>query len=117
MTTPIATGRGRWAIAALLLATVLAVAALGSGSAGARAPKSVDIADFKFTPRTLHVKAGTKVDFTNESPVTHTATRAGAFDTGHIRPGKSVLVKFAQKGTFAYHCMIHPFMHGTIVVE
>jgi plastocyanin len=25
-------------------------------------------------------------------------------------------VRFTQKGTFAYHCTIHPFMHGKIVV-
>jgi plastocyanin len=107
--------RGRIAIAAALAVAALLVAALGS--AGAGATKSVAIANFKFQPGTLHVKAGTKVDFANDSKVTHTATRAGAFDTGRIGPGKSILVKFTQKGTFAYHCTIHPFMHGTIVVE
>ncbi len=40
----------------------------------------------------------------------------GAFDTGHIKPGHSVAVRFTQKGTFSYHCEIHPFMHGKIVV-
>ena len=117
MTTVLGTWRGRIATAALLAAVTLVVAALGGGSAGASATKSVGIANFKFQPGTLHVKAGTKVDFTNNSQVTHTATRAGAFDTGHIAPGKSIIVKFTHKGTFAYHCTIHPFMHGTIVVE
>jgi plastocyanin len=115
MTTILGTWRGRWAIAALLAVAALAV--IGGTSAGARATRSVGIANFKFQPKTLHVRAGSKVDFSNESRVTHTATRAGAFDTGNIRPGKSILVKFTQKGTFAYHCTIHPFMHGTIIVE
>jgi plastocyanin len=117
MTTILGTWRGRIAIAATLAGAALALAVLGSGSAGAAATRSVDIANFKFQPKALHVQAGTKVDFTNASNVTHTATRAGAFDTGPIAPGKSILVKFTQKGTFAYHCTIHPFMHGTIVVE
>ncbi len=117
MTTILGSWRGRIAIAAVLAVATLAVAALGGGSAGASATRSVDIANFKFHPKTLHVRAGTEVDFSNDSKVTHTATRAGAFDTGHIAPGSSILVRFDQKGTFAYHCTIHPFMHGTIVVE
>jgi len=26
-------------------------------------------------------------------------------------------VRFKQKGTFAYHCEIHPLMHGKIIVD
>ncbi len=117
MTTILGTWRRRIAIAAMISAAALVMAALGSGSAGASATSSVDIANFKFHPKTIHIQAGTEVDFSNHSRVTHTATRAGAFDTGHIAPGKSILVKFTHPGTFAYHCTIHPFMHGTIVVE
>jgi plastocyanin len=115
MKTIFGTWRGRGAFVAMLAVAALLLTALGS--AGASPTKSVDIANFKFQPKTLHVTVGTQVDFSNDSKVTHTATRAGAFDTGRIKPGKSVLVKFTQKGTFAYHCTIHPFMHGTIVVE
>src|SRR6476659_3808020 len=48
---------------------------------------------------------------------THTATKAGSFDTKGIAPGKSKTVQFDKRGTFAYHCKIHPFMKGKIVVE
>ncbi len=54
--------------------------------------------------------------FSNTSGVVHTATHAGVFDTGRIKPGTSVSVRFTQKGTFPYHCKIHHFMHGKIVV-
>lgn len=101
----------------ILAVAAVALVVIGGVSAGASATKSVGIANFKFQPKAVHVKAGTKVAFTNNDKVTHTATRGGAFDTGDIRPGRSILVKFSQKGTFAYHCTIHPFMHGTIVVE
>src|SRR5258707_8112095 len=78
---------------------------------------TVDINHFAYHPPTLRIGAGTRVVFSNTSRVTHTASRRGSFSTGHIRPGKSVAIRFTQKGTFAYHCMIHPFMHGKIVVE
>jgi plastocyanin len=109
--------RARLATVSILAVAALAVVAFGGASAGASSTKAVGIANFKFQPGTLRVKAGTRVAFTNNSRVTHTATKAGAFDTGDIRPGRSILVKFTKPGTFAYHCTIHPFMHGTIVVE
>lgn len=77
----------------------------------------VGIRSFAFHPHALRVKRGTKVVFANDDSVAHTATRAGGFDTGHIRPGRSVAVRFAQRGVYVYHCTIHPFMHGRIVVR
>ncbi|HEV2857664.1 MAG TPA: cupredoxin domain-containing protein [Solirubrobacterales bacterium] len=113
--------QGRWGFALLIAIAVLAVAALQGGQAiGATAvasgAKSVDINHFAFHPPTLKVKRGGKVAFTNSQNVTHTAS-SGSFDTKRIAPGKSVLVRFSHKGTFAYHCKIHPFMKGKIVVE
>jgi len=109
----------------LLTIAVLAVAALLGGRAigatvdarGATASgaKSVDVNHFAFHPPTLHVKRGGKVTFTNSQNVTHTATGAGFDKT--LAPGSSATVKFSRKGTFAYHCKIHPFMKGKIVVE
>jgi plastocyanin len=103
------------AFAAALLATQGAPAAQ-SGPARASAAKTVDIKRFKFHPKTLEVAKGTKVVFSNSSGTAHTATDKGAFDSGHIKPGESFAVRFEQKGTFRYHCEIHPFMHGKIVV-
>lgn len=106
-----------------LAATVLALAGLHSELAsagptvGASRAKAVGIDHFAFQPSNLTVGVGTKVDFTNSSKVTHTATRAGAFNTGQIKPGATIGIRFKTKGTFAYHCSIHPFMHGTIVVK
>jgi len=116
----------RWlAVGIAIAATVFAIALLGIrsqiASAGTAAQASrartVTIDHFAFHPPTLTVGVGSKVVFSNTSGVTHTATRAGSFNTGHIRPGRSVAVRFSRKGTFAYHCAIHPFMHGKIVVQ
>ncbi len=100
---------------------VLAVASLRGGSASgatgtASGAKSVDINHFAFHPPTLRVKKGAKVAFSNTSDVTHTAS-SGSFDTNRIKPGTAKVVQFDQQGTFAYHCKIHPFMKGKIVVE
>jgi len=103
---------------ALILAMVASQAAPASTAGPARASKAatVNIRNFAFHPGTINIAKGTKVVFSNASGVTHTATRAGVFDTGRIKPGESAAVRFAQKGTFPYHCKIHKFMHGRIVV-
>ncbi len=112
-------------IAAALAAVAFGLALLGLygaiASAGptaqASGAKTVVINHFAYHPPTLTIAKGTSVTFANTSKVTHTATRPGSFSTGHIKPGKSVVIRFTQKGTYAYHCLIHPFMHGKIVVQ
>jgi plastocyanin len=116
--------RQRWGALALVIGlALLGVLAVRSGSASghatatASATKKVDINNFAFHPATIRVKRGGKVAFTNSSDVTHTATRAGSFDTGHIKPETTKRVTFGRRGTFAYHCSIHSFMKGKVVVE
>jgi len=109
----------------LVLAMALAVLAFAATREGraagpaaqASATKTVDIRNFAFHPPTIEIKKGGRVAFVNSSKTTHTATRAGSFDTKGIKPGESETVRFEQKGTFAYHCKIHPFMKGKVVVE
>lgn len=91
---------------------------IASAEDGARASRiaTVTISGFKFHPATVTIPRGSKVRFSNASGTAHTATRKGAFDTGRVKPGKAATVQFGAKGTFAYHCKIHPFMKGKIVV-
>jgi plastocyanin len=105
------------AIFGLLLAGIHSPGAAAGDSATASRTATVRIVNFAFGPATLRVAKGSEVAFSNSSRTVHTATRGGAFDTGRIKPGKSVTVRFRQKGTFAYHCEIHPQMRGTIVVD
>jgi plastocyanin len=120
----ISRSRLRWqllAAAALVLALMLTGIRSAGAAPGATATASkvakVDINHFAFHPPTLTIAKGSQVTFSNSSKVTHTATRNGSFDTGLIKPGKSVAVRFKQQGTFAYHCEIHPEMHGKIIVN
>ena len=121
-----ATGTWRgWKFAAAIALVAFGLALMGLrgaiASAGETAQASraagVEINHFAYHPPTLTIAKGAKVTFSNASKVTHTATSPGSFSTGHIKPGTSVSVNFNKPGTYAYHCLIHPFMHGKIVVE
>jgi len=65
------------------------------------------------------VTTGSAVTWTNGTGATHTATAdTGAWTTGNIGTGPTEgPVTFNTPGTFAYHCAIHPFMMGSVVVN
>jgi plastocyanin len=114
---------GRGAVALAIGLAVLATLAVqqsdasGRATASASGAKSVSIVNFAFKPGTVKVKRGGRVTFANTANTAHTATKGGAFDTKRIQPGESETVKLERRGTFVYHCKIHPFMKGKIVVE
>lgn len=101
---------------AVALSASQAAPAAAPGPARASASRTVTVKNFEYAPRNLQVGKGTRVVFSNASGTAHTATDKGAFDTGRIKGGKSVAIRFQQEGTFNYHCKIHPFMRGKIVV-
>lgn len=116
----------RWQSVATALAVVVFVIALigiygqaasARETAQASRTSTVTIPRFEFKPPTLTIPRGSKVRFSNTSGTAHTATRKGSFTTGRIKPGKSATVRFDRRGTFAYHCAIHPFMKGKVVVD
>jgi plastocyanin len=115
----------------LLAPLALALASCGGGddsaggtgspstaaNAGVGGGQTVQIDNFKFVPATIRVDVGARVTVSNKDSTAHTATAdAGGFDTDDIDPGESKTVTLTKAGRFAYHCEIHPFMHGVIVV-
>ena len=83
----------------------------------ATARASVTIDNFKFGPRTLTVKAGTKVTWTNHDAVAHSVNfSSGRINSKTLDQHAKFSHTFAAPGTYKYICAIHPFMHGTIVV-
>jgi plastocyanin len=90
----------------------------GSESGGNGGAKSVTISDFAYEPAELTVPKGTTVTFTNRDSAPHTATskESGLFESGTIDGGKTGQVELEESGTFAYYCLFHPFMKGTIIV-
>jgi plastocyanin len=117
----------------VLAALAGAVAGCGGGGSAAKAGGSsqakpsggggggstVGIANFKFSPASLTVHRGTKITVANHDSTAHTATAddGKSFDTGNIDPGATATITLAKAGTFKFHCSIHPFMHGTLVVK
>jgi plastocyanin len=112
----------RMAVAmAAVVGLLLAATWLSAGRARAANPDSVDIVNLAYNPAELTVQAGDTVTWTNNDGVGHTATSdAGApaaFDSSTIAPSGTFQFTFDVVGTYAYHCNIHAFMHGTVVVE
>jgi len=71
-----------------------------------------------FAPPTLTVTAGTTVTFGNNDSTTHTTVAdGGQWNSGNLEPGRTFTVKLDTPGTYSYHCVIHPFMTGKIVVQ
>lgn len=77
------------------------------------------IRDYTYEPAAITVPKGSTVTFTNRDSTPHTATskESGLFESGSLGTGKSSQVVLDESGTFAYYCLFHPFMKGTIVVE
>ena len=71
-----------------------------------------------FQPASLTIKAGDTVVWKNASDAIHTVTsNTMAFHTkGFLMAGHTIKFTFTHVGTFKYHCNVHLYMHGTIIV-
>jgi YVTN family beta-propeller protein len=77
----------------------------------------VGINQFAFDPQAMTIATGQSVTWTNMDPVQHTTTSDNPnWDSGALNQGASFSHGFDMPGTYTYHCNIHPFMHGTVVV-
>ena len=83
---------------------------------GALAIVKVSMRNMQFSPKTLRVKKGTVVEWTNDDMVPHTAT-SSSFDSGSLGRGQSWQHTFTAAGRFHYTCTFHPLMKGTIIVK
>jgi len=74
--------------------------------------------DQSFDPPQISVSTGSTVFWTNEDSIQHTVTSdEGLFDAGPISPGNTFENTFDSAGEFSYHCAIHPFMTGVVIVN
>jgi len=93
----------------------------GSGYTGG-STAAVAISGYAFSPSSVSFpgSAGVTVTWTNYDGVTHTVTSDnGTFpSSGDIGPnGTYALVFPTTPGTYSYHCSIHTYMTGSIVVK
>ena len=81
-----------------------------------------------FDPDTLTVKKGDKITVTNKDTLPHTVTSgtgptdptsAKQFDTSIIEPGATADIETTNitPGDYPFHCSVHPYMTGKLVVQ
>jgi len=122
---PLLAGMTVFVLLSALAITVFAIHP-GQAQAASDAPathKNVSITTingtFAFSPKTVTITVGMTVVWTNNTTVDHTVTSntGSTLNSGLIAPGGTYKHTFKKKGTFGYHCSIHPFMMGTIIVN
>ena len=113
------THRRRAAVIGLIGASLLLLAATaGSALAANRGVQIVEKSErYSFAPKSMTVALGDTVTWTNTSDVAHTVTADdGSFASPDVPEHGTYHQTFSTAGTIAYHCTIHTYMTGTIVV-
>ena len=72
-----------------------------------------------YSPPTITVVIGVNntITWINNDNAIHTVTDIGVFDSGNLGFGQSWSYTFTTPGTYQYHCTIHPWMTGTVIVK
>jgi plastocyanin len=95
------------------------VCAASSGKVRAGAKTFVVIMQITgFEPQILTVASGDRVTWVNKDLFPHTATAEDkTFDSHSIAPTDAWTFVAGKPGTYAYICIFHPTMKGTITVQ
>jgi plastocyanin len=79
---------------------------------------NVNIEGFAFKKDLMTIGVGTNVKWTNKDTVDHQVVAdGGEFSSPILKPGATWTNIFNTKGTFNYHCSLHPTMKGSIIVK
>ena len=104
----------------IIAGAYLAMQKSGNGNNTPVGDNPVSISNFAFSPTPINVHVGDTVTWKNNDATTHTVTSdtgsAVQFSSGNVGQGSTYAFMFTQAGDFAYHCSIHPSMHGIVHV-
>ncbi len=78
---------------------------------------TVSLSGNALSPATLTIAVGTTVTWKNQDFVQHTVTSNDKLFDKILPAGASFSYTFNQAGSFGYHCSVHSFMIGTIIVQ
>jgi plastocyanin len=100
--------------AALVVAVAFLVPAVRPGAA--RADDHTDeIRGLAFNPDQITVRAGDSVTWVNRDSDRHHLQGEG-FESKDLANGNTFSVEFTEPAQIAYHCTIHTYMEGRVVV-
>ena len=69
-----------------------------------------------YEPDNIKANIGDTIIWTNNDSQEHTVTQ-NSFDSGIIASGQTFEHTFEEAGEFIYHCSIHPFMTGKVIIS
>jgi plastocyanin len=104
----------------LALAAVFGLLLVAGPAIAANGSVSIKESDerYAYTPKTVYVNVGESVTWTNDSDAPHTvdSDTGDEMESGNFTEDQTFEHTFDATGTFAYHCDIHDYMKGTVVV-
>jgi len=102
--------------ARILVTAGLALSALCTASVASAENYTVEINQMRYGSLPANLKAGDTIVWVNKDTVQHTVTaKDHSFDI-RLAPGKQASQTLAKAGTFAFYCVYHPTMRGTLKV-
>ena len=107
------------AIGLLFNPAITPTSAFSQGNSVYIAPRAADPNnDQSFVPQFISMPIESTVSWTNDDSIQHTITsdEEGLFVSGPISPGEIFDNTFDTPGEFGYHCSIHPWMTGRVMV-
>jgi plastocyanin len=101
-----------------MLLGIAAGAVLVYGALAAEEASVVTIDNFTFAPPDLTIAVGTTVKWINRDDIPHTVVESDTrFRSRALDTDDTFAYTFANPGTFAYFCGLHPHMTGKIIVK
>lgn len=110
----------------LVLTLGLSLLLQGAWPASASGPFQITLQNAApfYQPVSAQVPAGTPIRWRNPTPTMHTITHDGCslgprclFDSGPIEPNGGYTAPRLAPGRYDYHCEIHPFMQGVVIIH
>jgi plastocyanin len=92
--------------------------ALACPLSGQAAVANVSVGDDFFSPSSTTINVNDQILWTWTGNISHSTTsNTGLWDSGLKGHGFTFSNTFSASGSYPYHCTLHPFMTGTIIVQ
>ena len=107
------------ALGILFNPAITTISAFSQGDSVYIVPRAADPNnDQSFVPKFISIPIQSIVTWTNDDSIYHTVTsdEEGLFDSGPLSQGDTIDNAFDTPGEFGYHCSIHPWMTGRVMV-